>query len=169
MTRTRPAAAGVAAAAVLLGPLPLTACGIKPTGVVESGAAARVVVPARPGTPMAYYVDPDGRLVPATLAGEPPATPRTALVRLLLGPGRTEQEAGFGTRLPRTEPQEAAAVGVAFTAHDRIEIRVPFGVAGLEPLARSQLVCSALSSVDARYTAVLRGPDTTLDPAHCDA
>ncbi|UQX03758.1 hypothetical protein [Streptomyces sp. RerS4] len=167
----------------------LTACGIKPTGVVESGAAARVAVAAPRGAPMAYFVDPDGRLVPtpvlpaspapapsasapapsASASVSAPPTPATrGVLHLLLGPGPAQSHAGLGTRLPELEAGDLGGVDVSRVGSDRIQVRLPFDVAPLDPLARSQLLCTALSSLDARYEAVLRGTDTDLDAARCD-
>ncbi|GAA0313582.1 hypothetical protein GCM10010302_60780 [Streptomyces polychromogenes] len=157
-----------AVAAALLAPLlAATACGIKPTGVVESGAAARVAV-ARAGGSMAYFVTPDGRLAPAPQPEYTQGGPRGSVVGLLRGPGSAEREAGLGTRVP-VIGEEAAEGGVAVVVTDRLEVRLPFPVAGLDPLGRRQLVCSALSTVDPRYEVALRGTDTTLPPARCDA
>ncbi|MEU8434694.1 hypothetical protein AB0F18_17565 [Streptomyces sp. NPDC029216] len=159
---------GPAVAAALLGPLlAATACGIKPTGVVESGAAGRVAV-ARAGGSMAYFVTPDGRLAPAPQPEYTQGGPRGSVIGLLRGPGTAERDAGLGTRVPVVEG-EAAEGGVAVAVTDRLEVRLPFPVAGLDPLGRRQLVCSALSTVDPRYEVALHGTDTTLPPARCDA
>ncbi|MFF4367721.1 hypothetical protein [Streptomyces sp. NPDC001594] len=157
-----------AVAAVLLAPLlAATACGIKPTGVVESGAAARVAV-ARAGAATAYFVTHDGRLAPTPLPEYTQGGPRGSVIGLLRGPGPAEQDAGLGTRVP-VLGEEAAEGGVSVTVTDRLEVSLPFPVAGLGPLGRRQLVCSALSTVDPVYEVILRGTDTALDPARCDA
>lgn len=99
MSRTRT----LAPAAALLAPaLLLTGCGIKPTGVVESGAAAKVAVAAPARTSMAYFVTPEGRLVPSPQPEHTRDGPRGSLTGLLGGPGAPELEAGLGTRLPRS-------------------------------------------------------------------
>ncbi|MFG2664730.1 hypothetical protein ACGFY6_10850 [Streptomyces sp. NPDC048387] len=164
---TRPLRGPGVAAALLVPLLTATACGIKPTGVVESGAAARVTV-ARAGAAMAYFVTPDGLLAPAPQPEYTQGGPRRSVIGLLRGPGPAEREAGLGSRVPVVEG-EAAEAGVSVTVTDRLEVRLPFPVAGLDPLGRRQLVCSALSTVDPRYGVVLRGTDTALDPARCDA
>ncbi|MFF4579446.1 hypothetical protein [Streptomyces sp. NPDC001389] len=159
---------GPAVAAALLAPLwTATACGIKPTGVVESGAAARVAV-ARAGGSMAYFVTPDGHLAPAPQPEYTQGGPRGSVIGLLRGPGEAEREAGLATRVP-VVGEEAAEGGVAVAVSDRLEVRLPFPVAGLDPLGRRQLVCSALSTTDPVYEVVLRGTDTALPPARCDA
>lgn len=61
MTRRGPWAAAVALAALL----PLAACGVRGTDVVEAGGAATVVVGPIPETRMLlYFVGPDGRPMP---------------------------------------------------------------------------------------------------------
>ncbi|MEU9716571.1 hypothetical protein [Streptomyces sp. NPDC047976] len=165
MSRTRT----LAAAAALLGPaLLLTGCGIKPTGVVESGAAAKVAVAAPARTSMAYFVTPEGRLVPVPQPEHTRDGPRGSLTGLLAGPGATELEAGLGTRLPPVEPRQLDETGVGFTARDRVEARLPFPVADLDPIARRQLVCSALSTLAPAFDVVLRGTDTALEAARCE-
>ncbi|MET9606570.1 hypothetical protein ABZZ17_16070 [Streptomyces sp. NPDC006512] len=163
-----PRAAAAVAAAALTAALLLTACGIAPTGVVESGAAARVAVAAPSRGSVAYFVGPDGSLVPSPQPKYTPSAPQGSVVGLLRGPGRTELQAGLGTRLPAVEGQDLAAVSVVFTSDDRLDVRLPFPVAGLDPLARSQLVCSATSTLDPGYEAVLHGPDASLEPEPCD-
>ncbi|MCX5375001.1 hypothetical protein [Streptomyces sp. NBC_00091] len=160
---------GIAAATALLGPLLLSGCGIKPTGVVESGAAAKVAVAAPARTSMAYFVTPEGRLAPSPQPEHTRDGPRGSLRGLLGGPGGAEAEAGLGTRLPPVEEKELEAIGVGFTARDRLEVRLPFPVAGLDPLAHRQLVCSALSTLDPVFEVVLRGSDTELEAARCAA
>lgn len=162
----RTAAAGVAAA--LVGPLLVTGCGIKPTEVVESGAAARVLIagPSRP--PMAYFVTGEGRLLPSPEPDYADRSPQGSMQLLLRGPGNVEREAGLGTRLPPVEGVLAGSVRAFFTANDRLEVRVPFPVAALDPLALRQIVCTALSTAGPSAEAVVRGPDTDLEPARCE-
>ncbi|MDK9494985.1 hypothetical protein QEZ40_004418 [Streptomyces katrae] len=166
MSRTRALAASAAA---VLGPaLLLTGCGIKPTGVVESGAAAKVAVAAPARTSMAYFVTPEARLVPAPQPEHTRDGPRGSLTGLLAGPGAAELEAGLGTRLPAVDPAALEQIGVGFTARDRVEARLPFPVADLDPIARRQLVCSALSTLAPAFDVVLRGTDTALEAARCE-
>lgn len=167
MSRPLPLRRPAVAAALMAPLLATTACGIKPTGVVESGAAARVTV-ARAGAATAYFVTPDGRLAPAPQPEYTQGGPRGSVIGLLRGPGPAEDDAGLRTRVP-VLGEDAAEGGVSVTVTDRLEVSLPFPVAGLEPLGRRQLVCSALSTVDPLYEVVLRGTDTALDPARCDA
>lgn len=98
MTRRRTSSRTAAATAVLAGcALLLTGCGIKRTGVIESGHAATVKVSGSGKSTVLYFVSKEGdRLVPApfTLFDGYTIAP-AALVRLLLdgpmaGPARPD-------------------------------------------------------------------------------
>ncbi|MEV7726183.1 hypothetical protein AB0P15_15735 [Streptomyces sp. NPDC087917] len=167
MIRPRTAAVTLALLLPLAAPL-LAGCGIKPTGVVESGAPAKVEVASPGGAPMAYFVGPDDRLVPSPAIKDPTVGPGTGLARLLLGPGPTEREAGIGTRLPGVSTDAAIRSGPAYLGAGRFEVRLPFDVGPLEPLARSQIVCTALSGLGTQVEVILSGPDTQLPAARCD-
>ncbi|MFD0269419.1 hypothetical protein ACFVGY_23045 [Streptomyces sp. NPDC127106] len=165
MTRTRPAAA--AGLPALLACTVLAGCGIKPTGVVESGAPAKVTVAAPAARPLVYFVDPEDRLL---------ATPQVAyagdgldvgLVRLLAGPAEEDKAAGLRTALPRVDFKTATGTRVVATAQDVIEVRLPFKVGGLSELARRQVVCTALSNSASHVRAALRGTDTVLQAQQC--
>ncbi|MCX4528864.1 MULTISPECIES: hypothetical protein [unclassified Streptomyces] len=162
MTRVRT----TACAALLLGGV-LTGCGIKPTGVIESGAAAKVVVPAPDTKAMVYFVAPDGRLVPTT---EPydSVSATNNLLRLLMGPTQRESAAGLETRLPPWDLKKlGASAGMSVVSADTIEVGVPFDVGRLSETGRRQLVCT-VASTNPRYKVVLRGGDADLAPARCD-
>ncbi|KPI00756.1 Lipoprotein LpqB, GerMN domain-containing protein [Actinobacteria bacterium OV450] len=165
MTRTRTAAA--AAAALLLGGPLLAGCGIKPTGVIESGAAAKVIIPG-PGTlGTVYFVMPDGRLAPVPEQDQPAKSPVSVLMRLLIGPLDEEKAAGLETRVPAPADRKPPFGLSAGVSGDVLEVRLPFAVAGLSDTARRQLVCTA-ASTNPKYTVVLRGPDTSVGPARCE-
>ncbi|MFD3804356.1 hypothetical protein ACFWTC_12160 [Streptomyces sp. NPDC058619] len=169
MTRLRNAAAAVAA---LLGPLLLlSGCGIKPTGVVESGAAANVVVNSPDRAGVVYFVTPDDKLVPSPQVDSTLPSPVGTVLRLLAGPGPQERAAGLGTRLPGWDGTAPGSVSVSFTSPQSVEVKVPFMVLDLPELAMRQLVCTVASVVgseipDVRVT--LRGPGTTLFGERCD-
>ncbi|MFI5668211.1 hypothetical protein [Streptomyces sp. NPDC051704] len=165
MTRTRAAAAAVA---LLLGGALLTGCGIKPTGVIESGAAAKVVVPG-PGTKgTVYLVSADGRLFPIPDREQPSVSETSLLVRLLVGPSEEQEAAGLETRLPVLDiKKQGASAGTTMISDDTIGVGVPFKVAGLSETARQQLVCT-VASTEPRYRVVLLGPDTDIGPARCE-
>ncbi|MEU7550802.1 hypothetical protein AB0B01_00330 [Streptomyces sp. NPDC044571] len=166
MTRVRTAAA--ATATLLLGAPLLTGCGIKPTGVIESGAAAKVVVPG-PGTKgTVYFVTSDGRLAPVPETEQPAASTSAVLLRLLIGPTEQERAAGLETRLPALDiRKQGASAGTSVVSPDTVQVGLPFKVGGLSETARRQLVCT-VASTEPRYQVVLRGPDTDLEPARCD-
>ncbi|MFE2478867.1 hypothetical protein [Streptomyces sp. NPDC059389] len=165
MTRTRAAAAAVAA---LLGGALLTGCGIKPTGVIESGAAAKVVVPG-PGTKgTVYLVSADGRLFPIPDREQPSVSQTSLLVRLLVGPSEAQKAAGLETRLPVLDiKKQGASAGTTMISDDTIGVGVPFKVATLSETARQQLVCT-VASTEPGVRVVLLGPDADIGPARCE-
>ncbi|MFE3762441.1 hypothetical protein ACFXPI_11830 [Streptomyces sp. NPDC059104] len=158
-----------AVAAALLGPALVTGCGIKPTEVVESGAAARVPVAAPSRAPIVYFVTGGGHLVPSPYPEYADNSPQGSLQLLLRGPGGVEQEAGLGTRLPPLDAGMAGGVRAFFSSEFRLEVRVPFPVAALDPLGIKQIVCTAVSTAGPTVQVVVRGPDTELEPTRCGA
>ncbi|MEV0413708.1 hypothetical protein AB0I68_23590 [Streptomyces sp. NPDC050448] len=166
MTRVRAAAA--ATAALLLGGPLLTGCGIKTTGVIESGAAAKVVVPGANTKGTVYFVTSDGRLAPVPEPEQPAVSPGAVLIRLLIGPTEQERAAGLQTRLPALDiKKQGASAGTSVVSSDTIEVGVPFKVGSLSETGRRQLVCT-VASANPQYRVVLRGPDLDLGPARCD-
>ncbi|MEU2392763.1 hypothetical protein [Streptomyces sp. NPDC007369] len=166
MTRMRrPAAAGLPA---LLACAVLAGCGIKPTGVVESGAPAKVAVAAPAERPLVYFVDPGDRLLATPQAAHSGDGLEAGLIRLLAGPSEQDKAAGLRSALPRLEFKAASGTRVVATAEDEIEVRLPFKVGGLPQLARRQLVCTALSTSASQVRAALRGTDTVLQAESCD-
>ncbi|MEU9103384.1 hypothetical protein AB0D54_03285 [Streptomyces xanthophaeus] len=167
-----PVRTAVAVAAVVLGSLLTAGCGIKPTGVIESGAAASVVIGPRDPSGLVYFVTPDGKLVPSPQVDSPPSSPTGTMLRLLAGPGPQERAAGLGTRLPALAGNEAGAVGVTFpTEGGVVEVRVPFRVEELPQVARRQLVCTAMSvavNESGTVDVMLRGPDSAFAGERCD-
>ncbi|MEU5808464.1 MULTISPECIES: hypothetical protein [unclassified Streptomyces] len=166
MTRSRPAAtAGLPA---LLACAVLAGCGIKPTGVVESGAPAKVTVAVPAERPLVYFVDPDGRLLATPQTVIPVDGLEYGLVRLLTGPTDLDKAAGLRTALPPVESRAATDTRITALADDVIEVRLPIRVGDLSELARRQVVCTALSTSASHVRAVLRGPDTALAAGLCD-
>ncbi|MEW2416078.1 hypothetical protein AB0953_20485 [Streptomyces sp. NPDC046866] len=173
MTRTRPRtpprrlppaarALALPAAALLLA----AGCGIKPTGVVESGAPAKMPMAVPNDNALVYYLTPDDRLAPSTVPYAAPS-PGGALARLLAGPTQQERSAGLRTAVPVVDTGAATEVRVLQSNSAIIEVVLPFAVAELPDLARRQLVCTALSSQPSHYEAALRGSDTLLEAAPC--
>ncbi|MGR4880916.1 hypothetical protein ACIPUC_16140 [Streptomyces sp. LARHCF249] len=163
-----------ATAALVCCALLLAGCGIKRTGVIESGHAATVVVPGGKKGVVLYFVSKEGdRLVPIPFMSDEYTIAPTALLRLLLdGPGGPAREAGLTTALPRLPAgQGAAGLDVSEYSSSRgMTVRVPFAVGELSELARSQLVCTiGVSAVpDVLSPVTLQGTDTALPSAECD-
>ncbi|MBT2481136.1 GerMN domain-containing protein [Streptomyces sp. ISL-94] len=169
-TRSRAAAATALAGCTLL----LAGCGIKTTGVIDSGHAATVKVPGAGKSTVLYFLSKEGdRLVPApfTLFDGYTIAP-LALVHLLLdGPGGRAGEAGLTTALPRLPAGKEDSVTVSeYSPSEGMTVRVPFAVGDLSELARSQLVCTVgVSAVpDTLSRVTLQGTDTTIPSAECD-
>ncbi len=175
MTRRRTRSRTAAATAALTGcALLLTGCGIKRTGVIESGHPATVKVSGSGKSTVLYFVSKEGdRLVPApfTLFDGYTIAP-AALVRLLLdGPMGRAGEAGLTTALPKLPAGKADQVTVSPHTQERgMTVRVPFPVGDLSPLARKQLVCTVgVSAVQNTLSpVVLQGTDTVLPSDECD-
>ncbi|MEU6758208.1 hypothetical protein [Streptomyces sp. NPDC046685] len=163
-------AAALAASCVLL----LAGCGIKTTGVIDSGHAATVKSPGGK-TAVLYFVSKDGsRLVPVPFPVDSAYTiaPRALLLLLLNGPSGPAQEAGLTTALPPLAPGQESALGVGpYAQSTGITVHLPFAVAGLSKTARDQLVCTiGVSAVpDVISPVVLRDANTTYPAAECGA
>ncbi|MFG2988709.1 hypothetical protein ACGFZK_05285 [Streptomyces sp. NPDC048257] len=173
MTGRRTRSRALAATALACCSLLLAGCGIKTTGVIESGHAATVKVPGAGQSTVLYFLSKEGdRLVPApfTLFDGYTVAP-AALVRLLLdGPGGRAAEAGLTTALPRVPAGKGDQVTVTPYAQERgMTVHVPFPVGDLPELARNQLVCTVgVSAVaDTLSPVILQGTDTTLPSAEC--
>ncbi|MEU6865787.1 hypothetical protein ABZ924_21420 [Streptomyces sp. NPDC046876] len=164
-SRWIPAAARAVALPAAVGLL-LTGCGIKPTGVIESGAPAKMTVPVPNQDSMVYYLTLDGRLAPSSVPYTSPS-PGGALARLLAGPTQQERAAGLRTAVPVLDSKTAAEVRVLQSNSAVVEVVLPIMVEDLPDPARRQLVCTALSSLPSHYLAALRGPDTVVDATPC--
>ncbi|MCX5611275.1 MULTISPECIES: hypothetical protein [unclassified Streptomyces] len=169
-TRSRATAATAALAGCAL---LLAGCGIKRTGVIESGHAATAKVPGGKTAGVIYFVSKEGdRLVPVPfgISAEYTIAPEGLLGLLLNGPTGPAQEAGLTTALPRLT-SGMAGVGVSeYSPSAGLTVRVPFAVGSLSELARKQLVCTiGVSAVPETLSPVtLQGTDTALPSADCD-
>lgn len=168
-SRTTVAMAALAGCALLI-----AGCGIKRTGVIDSGHAATVKVPGGKNAAVLYFVSKEGdRLVPVpfAIAADYTLAP-SPLVRLLLnGPSGPAQEAGLTTALPRLSDEQRDSVTVSeYTLDKGLTVHVPFAVANLSDLARNQLVCTVgVSAVpDTLAQVTLQGTDATLLSADCN-
>lgn len=159
------------AAAALLALLPLAACGIQESDVVEAGGAATVIVRPVGGTSMVlFYVGPDGRLmlvardigfrVPVGAengngSGTGEGTDQLfrsdyriatdkVLTSLLEGPNEEERAAGLTTKLPplhSLRPHSLPRPDADGTTVLHVRVAIP--VHDIAPLALRQLVCTA--------------------------
>ncbi len=171
-TRTRSRAAAATAALVSCALL-LTGCGIKRSGVIDSGHAATVKVVDGKNNTYLYFLSKEGdRLVPAPFSLLVDDLNPVVLLRLLLeGPRGRAGEAGLTTGLPQLPAgQGSEKLAVSSTPHAGVTVRVPFAVGNLSALARMQLVCTMGISAakDTLSPVTLQGSDTTLAPAECD-
>ncbi|MCX5010819.1 GerMN domain-containing protein [Streptomyces sp. NBC_00555] len=170
-TRSRATAATAALAGCAL---LLAGCGIKRTGVIESGHAATAKVPGGKTAGVIYFVSKEGdRLVPVPfgISAEYTIAPEALLGLLLNGPVGPAQDAGLTTALPRLPAGQSGVPSVSeYTPGKGITVRVPLAVGSLSELARKQLVCTIGVSVvpDTLSPVTLQGTDTSLPPADCD-
>lgn len=174
MTGRKTRSRAAAATAALTGcALLLAGCGIKRTGVIESGHAAAAKVPGGKNAAVLYFVSKDGdRLVPVPFSiGADYTLAPTPLLRVLLnGPSGPASAAGLTTALPQVPAEKSDAVTVGAYAHDKgLTVRVPFAVSGLSELARAQLVCTVgVSGVrDTVSPVTVQGTDTALPATDC--
>ncbi|MFF4446318.1 hypothetical protein [Streptomyces sp. NPDC001502] len=169
-TRSRAAAAtAVLVSCALL----LTGCGIKRTGVIDSGHAATVRMSGGNKSNFLYFVSKEGdRLVPSPFSlSEGYRLNPVVLLRLLLdGPRGRAGEVGLTTALPQLPVGQEEQLAVSPYTHDGTTVRVPFAVGNLSDLARMQLVCTIGAAVvtDTLSPVVLQGSDTTLPAADCE-
>ncbi|MER7825573.1 hypothetical protein ABTX85_23785 [Streptomyces sp. NPDC096097] len=173
MTRLVTGSRAAAAMAMLMGcALLLTGCGIKRTGVIDSGHAPTVKVPGGKST-VIYFLSKEGdRLVPTPISGFEGhnINPEVLLLLLLEGPHGRAGEVGLTTALPRLAAGKDDQLSVSSYSHTGVTVGVPFAVGNLSAPARMQLVCTiGLSAVpDTDSPVTLKGPDTVLAPARCD-
>ncbi|MCX4806685.1 hypothetical protein ACFWWM_34190 [Streptomyces sp. NPDC058682] len=170
--RTRSRAAAATAALVSCALL-LTGCGIKRTGVIDSGHAATIKVADGKNNTYLYFLSKEGdRLVPApfSLALDSDLNPVVLLRLLMDGPRGRAGEAGLTTGLPRLPAGQTEQLAVSPHSDEGMTVWVPFAVGNLSALARMQLVCTIGISAkkDTLSPVTLKGTDTTLAPAECD-
>lgn len=175
--RTRTAAAAVACLTVAA---PLTACGVRATGVtVADGPATVSVSPGADagGNVILFFLAPDGRLAPVVrdakemknssgyAVGGAVDRAYYAVALLLRGPSEGERAAGLTTGL--------APIGHALSTKSgrgKAFLFTKGSVLDLEENAVRQLVCTAAyaESADGTTEVVIEGRDGVLPPAHCD-
>lgn len=126
MTRTWPAAL----AALLLA----AACGVQPSGVVDTAEPPTGVAP---GVTL-YFVDAQGRLRPQLRETGRLGTISEAMTLLLTGP------VGAGLRTEITTSDDGPRHVVVTTAPGVVNLRVPLATYEVTPLGIDQIVCTAL-------------------------
>ncbi|WP_329377505.1 hypothetical protein OG625_07340 [Streptomyces sp. NBC_01351] len=165
MTQNRTAAVATA----LLGPLLLAGCGIKATGVIESGEPAKVFVPRRSPAASLYFLTQQDALVAVNRDAIESSTPEIVLAWLLKGPNEKERAAGLRSAIPPLGEGEAPAeVSVTPTAERGFDVRLPFKIGKLPEMARQQVICTVVASQSSSgATVVLRGTDKSLPAGEC--
>ncbi|WIV53444.1 hypothetical protein [Amycolatopsis nalaikhensis] len=151
--------------------LVVSACGVKPTGVVSAGPAPTLRSPGGSGrgTDLILYFVIDGRVAPVTRPTGTAVGVSAALSILLSGPSSDEAAEGYATMLP---PERGP---VALSPGPPAMINVPFPLKPLPPLAVNQLVCTAFAALAAEGSYVvegvitLSGTDTQLPSLTCQA
>lgn len=175
-------------AALLAAWLPLTACGIQETDVIDAGAAATVdVLPARQVRMLLFFLSEDTVLMPVSrvigqsgFAGyqlgpdgneeaaqpSPPSTERI-IAALLAGPNEAEKRAGLANEASLPAPGAHATIRVS---EGGVNVTLAAPLDGLTPPAEWQLVCTVAYAQSAEGTVMvtLRGTDGTRAPAWCD-
>ncbi|MDH6224849.1 hypothetical protein [Streptomyces sp. MJP52] len=172
------------AAAALAALLPLTACGIQETDVIEAGGGATIdVLPARQVGMILFFLSPDGLLMPSSRSADyegadggqqwPDGTGAAApsveetVSALLGGPVPPERSAGMDNDPSLPGPGTRVEVTVS---DGSLELHLAAPLDGLSERAERQLVCTAAYAERAAGSApvALRGTDGTRAPARCD-
>lgn len=178
------------AAAALLALLPLAACGIQKSDVVEAGGAAPVIVHPTAGPRMLlFFVAQDGRMMPVARdldlgigrvigspieSTDPPdqhvATDKV-LSALIEGPDDWERAAGLTSRIAfhgAGEPHAQRQPGA--DGRPVLRVRLTVRVQDLDPIAVRQLVCTAVYAEDIGPAAqvVVSGMDGSLPATRCE-
>jgi hypothetical protein len=135
----------------------VSACGVKPTGVVPAGQAPTLRNPGSSGrgTDVILYFVIDGRLSPVTRPSGGTTDVSTALSLLLNGPSDDERASGYTTMLPRERGPIALSPGTPSAV-----ISFPFPVTQLTQVAVSQVVCTAFAAMAVQNTYVIDGTVT---------
>ncbi|MFI2431300.1 hypothetical protein [Streptomyces sp. NPDC018693] len=182
MSRARSRRAAVAVAALL----PLSACGIQETDVIEAGGPATVEAFFNRNYDMLlFFHTPDGALHPvvrktassigfgpdyevsAAQSQEPVPTEKIILA-LLAGPRPEDRSAGLETSLPSTPLK--GPLSVKSTPTGQITTLLPIPLTGLDTTALRQLTCTIAhnETPNGRPTVHLTGQDGTSTSSTCD-
>jgi hypothetical protein len=186
-TRRRAAAVVVTAVAVPL----LGGCGIQETDVIEAGGPASVqAFLNRDQDMLLFFRSPDGGLSPVirgtgTSVGfgdgyvesgsgdqssgdtAGPVPTEKVVMALLAGPRAEDRAAGLSTALPAA--RRGGTVKVERSPGDRVTIRLPLALEGLDSTALRQLTCTIAYSqaADGQVVVELTGQDGASRPGTC--
>ncbi|MFJ7215608.1 hypothetical protein [Amycolatopsis sp. NPDC098790] len=149
----------------------VSACGVKPTGVVPAGPAPTLRNPGGPGrdAEVILYFVLDGRVAPVTRPIVNGRGAEAALSTLLDGPTEAERADGYVSALPRRAGSIALVPGPPAT------IDVSFPLKPIAGVGVNQLVCTAFAALaaDGGYsidgTIAVSGPDVQLPYQACQA
>ncbi|MEU8632434.1 hypothetical protein AB0C38_09725 [Amycolatopsis sp. NPDC048633] len=156
---------------VLVVVLLVSACGVKPTGVVPAGPAPTLRNPGSSGrgTDVTLYFVIDGRLAPVTRATGSTVGVENALSTLLAGPTTDEARDGYVTDLPvRSGP-------IILSPGPPAAITFSFPLKPITDVGINQLVCTAFAALAAQSsyaidgTISLSGTDVQLPYQTCQA
>jgi hypothetical protein len=150
--------------------LVVSACGIKPTGVVPAGPAPTLRSPgvSGRGADVILYFVIDGRVAPVSRSTGTVGV-ENALSLLLAGPTPDEVDDGYGTDLPRQSGPIVLSPG------SPPAITVPFPLKPISGAGINQLVCTAFAALAAQGgystdgTISLSGTDVRLPYQACQA
>lgn len=156
---------------VLVVLLLMSACGVKPTGVVPAGPAPTLRNPGDSGrgTDAILYFVIDGRVAPVTRSTGSSVGVETALSMLLAGPTTGETADGYVTALPHRSGPIVLAPGPPAA------ITVPFPLKPISSAGINQLVCTAFAALATQSsyavdgTIALAGTDVQLPYQTCQA
>ncbi|UYQ61932.1 hypothetical protein [Streptomyces peucetius] len=174
--RRHPVAVLAGLAALLLG-----GCGVPETDVIAAGGPATVqVFPVSSNGLVLFFRSPDGELMPVIRfldsgfeSPESPESPGAStpetVTALFAGPVENERTAGLTDGLP--ELPRGGLVRVVPDPQGGVEVTLPIVLGDLDHLAVRQLVCTVAFTEDTegRTPVRLRGTDTVLEQAVCDA
>ncbi|MEV6643256.1 hypothetical protein [Amycolatopsis sp. NPDC051371] len=156
---------------VLVVLLLVSACGVKPTGVVPAGPAPTLRNPGSGGrgTDVILYFVLDGRVAPVSRSTGSSVDVETALSMLLAGPTAGEASDGYVSALPARSGPIVLAPGPPAA------ISLPFALKPISSSGINQLVCTAFAALATQSsyavdgTIALAGTDVQLPYQTCQA
>lgn len=130
----------------------LTACGVRPSGVIRGAGPPHGQV--NPATSVTLYLVSNGELSPVRRQSHGPLSRADVLALLANGPSRKERARGLTSEVP----SEAAPFAVITRRPGRIEVSASVSADELSDTAADQVVCTvAAMDQDARQFVTLVG------------